>query len=242
MKHLILPVIALALGAVSTAPASTFTFTNDPTQFSDSIDWCQFGACNISNPFGVVVDTPTPWVSASGTLTGTTGGFYTADPVLSLQQDVSWAGDFNPGMGVLWNYPAGPSGNDISIRFDRLVYGAGAYVQPDWPGEFTATIAFFNDVHNILDFYTWSGVAGGGPGTAIFIGGFSSDQDIYGATFEVVDQHGNVDFAIGQASVQATPEPATGLLVAASLLGVGLVVGRKRRSWEQYRSLTRHSR
>ena len=244
MKRLILSATALALIALSTAPASTFTFTNDPTQFNDGIDWCQLGGCTSSYAF---VDTPTPWVSTSGGLTGGVGAFYSTDQIVALQQGVGWNGGFKTGTGLLWNWP-GTFGNDIAITFDRPVYGAGAYVDPDTPGSFEASIFFFNNVYNITSSYTWSitdGQLGTGPGTALYIGGFSSTPDVYGAIFEVcqgTDPTSNaacfgsdptltvIDFALGQAGVQAIPEPATMLLVGGSILSLCLVLRRKRRS------------
>ncbi len=223
MKRSILPAIALILIALSSATASTFTFTNDPTQFSDSIDWCQYGGCNGEM---VLVNTPTPWVSTSGRLTGNAGLFYSSDQFLALQEVLDYPGGFPAGMGLLYNYP-GTAGNDFAITFDHLVYGAGAYLEPNYSGPFEASIFLFNSVYNITSSFTWSGTD---SGSALFIGGMSSNQDVYGAIFQVVDQYGSVDFILGQASVQAVPEPASMLLVGVSMLGFGFVVRRRRRS------------
>jgi hypothetical protein len=226
MKRALLSLLLITLGGAALAPAKSFTFTNDPTLFGGTIDWCQLGGCAGSS---LEVATPTQWDSTTGRpMSGEVGGFYTVDPLLALQQGDTWGGSFNDGMGVLWNYPYTASGNDIAITFARGVYGAGAYVEPDFSGPYSASIYLFNQVHNVIASYTWYDNSVYSPGTALFIGAFSPNQDVYGAVFELYDQSGNIDFAIGQASFQATPEPATALLVCVSLIGLGFATRRKK--------------
>ena len=224
MKKLTLLVFCLAL-AVGSGWAGVVG-TTDPSLFNDTVDWCQYG-CG-----GASYASPQSWISNGGAtgeigLVGTLQGFY------NLQQDSSWLGNFAPSMGLVYNGAAfGNTPAPIAATFDTGLFGAGAYIQSDYYGPFTATIELF-DVNDLsLGTYTVGGTSAYSPGTALFIGAFGS-APVYAAQFYVTDQFGNQDFAIGSLllstseNLSPSPEPGTFLLLGSSALGLAGVLRRR---------------
>jgi len=147
-------------------------------------------------------------------------------------------------------YNGAESGNtqaDITLGFDQAEFGAGAYIQADPFGAFTATISLY-DISDLLigtDTFSEAGNNTGSEGTAIFIGAYDPTADVYFADFSVTAvaspfSQGLIDdFGIGTAGVMdslpvvtGTPEPASMLLIGSALLGLA-AFGRKRimNSW-----------
>ena len=208
------------------------TLDQNPGDFTNKVlDWCtQFGCVAPAGP----VASGTSWASM-GTDTGEVGLVGTNLSALVVQQDPTgagtWAGNFSDGMGGIWN---NKTFFDIALNFDQGELGAGAYVQADFFGAFTATITLFDIADLPLDTFTVNGVSNGnGDGSAIFLGAYETTAEVFGAEFSVLDVNGNNDFAIGQAALMAglpttgTPEPASMLLIAPALLGLA-AFGRKR--------------
>ncbi len=199
------------------------TGTTNPALFSDWVDWCQYG-CN-----GAQLATPQNWVSGGGAtgevgLVGTFQGFY------SLQQGNQWNGNFNTGMGLVYNGVAfGNTPTGIAVTLDQSVSGIGAYIQSTYFGPFTATIQLFGVNFQSLGSFTTTGTSDTNVGTALFIGAFGSSP-VWAAQFDVTDQFGSEDFAIGSLGLSnssPTPEPSSLLLLGSSALGLAGVLRRR---------------
>ena len=145
----------------------------------------------------------------------------------SMQQSVTWNGNFTPGDFLIWNQDvnnltgnAGP----IGVVFNTPVSAAGAQIQADFFGAFTATVCdqagnCFSEAGNSNS---------NGDGSAIFIG-IANDPGITFLTFSVVDISGNNNEAIDTVFFhdRVTPEPGTLVMLGTGLLGA-IGYGRRR--------------
>jgi hypothetical protein len=223
-RAFVLFLLCLALG-IGNAWAGVIGSTN-PAQFNNQVDWCaQYGCLNDYTPF----TSPQNWTSGANTGTvGLVGGqsFY------NLQEGTTWSGQFAPGMGLIYNGRLlGNTDADVAVTFNQGLYGAGAYIQADYYGPFTATIDLFDSSNALLGSITETGNSGYGPGTALFIGAYTSAPDVYGAEFNVVDQYGLDDVALGTMGLQTTvvtPEPVS-LVLFSTFLGMAGLVRRRRK-------------
>src|SRR6516162_7370418 len=138
MKKLALLVFCLVL-AVGSGWA-TAGFTTNPAQINqDYIDWCANFGC-----YGGNFATPQPWVSNGG-LTGTVGLNGGFQNFYNLQQNVTWNGNFPANMGLIYNgFNFGNAQAGIVETFDTGVYAAGAFIQADYYGPFTAYVTLFD--------------------------------------------------------------------------------------------------
>jgi len=203
---------------------SSIVGVTDPTLFNDHIVWGQLGVD------GTSLATPSPWVSDAGA-TGVVGAVGTGGQIQVLTQDLSWLGNFASGMVVVYNgvETIGQTPADLAATFDSAMFGAGAYIEADKFGQFTATITAFDSSFLPLGSFTASGLSEDNPGTALFIGMLDTVQEIYAVQFHVVDALGNDDFAIGTMGLSSVaqppsgvPEPSTCVLLSLGLGAFGL--------------------
>jgi hypothetical protein len=221
-----LSLLSLCLLLASGSAFAAIADTTSPGDFQDTVDWCQFGCA------GAQFATPQSWTSGAGAtgqvgLDGTGQGFY------NLQQGTSWNGNFPANMGLIYNgsqFENTPTG--ITVTFDSGAYGAGAYIQSNIWGAYTATVELFDSSFQPIGSYTAGGVAtgGGGPPVALFIGMLDSNPDVYAAEFWAWGT-GPVepDFSIGTLGIRTepyvpgVPEPVTFLLLGPALIGMGML-------------------
>jgi hypothetical protein len=222
MKKLALLLLCLTLG-IGGAWASIGS--TNPADFpTDYVDWCQFG-CGQG-----VYTTPQAWISVGTGYTGLVGNTNAMD-WHNLQQSTSWAGNFPTNMGLVYNGVSsiGTSPTTIGIYFDNAVFGAGAYIQADWFGPFTASITLLDS--NLSPFFTYyaNGNSTIVPNTALFIGAYDGTADIWGVIFDTTaNGFHDQDFAIGDLRIGSpVPEPSTLLLLAPSVLGLGGILRRR---------------
>ncbi len=229
MKRVLLFLLLCVMLSLGASWAGTLIGTTQPAVFSDTVAWCQFGCA------GASVASDTAWTSVGGA-TGTMG-LVSGQNFLNRQQGHAWSGNFVPDMGLVWNaVPLGNTPTNIFVKFDRATYGAGAYIQSDLYGSFSAT-AYLYDVHgNLLDSYSANGVSNPTTGTALFLGMTDSVPEVYAIRFAAVGSGGDSfepDFSIGSLSftsgpeVTISPEPASLLLAGPALLALAAI--RRRR-------------
>jgi hypothetical protein len=213
MKKLTLLIFCLVL-AVGSGWAGTGLITNPAQVNQDYVDWCVNFGCNTGS-----FPTPQPWISNGG-LTGTVGLNGGFQNFFNYQQSVSWNGNFPANMGLIYNGRLfGNSDAGVVTTFDTGVYAAGAYVQSDYYGPFTAYVTLF-DVNSLVISSFWAnGYSNGAVGTALFIGAYDT-VPFYAMQFDVIDQFGLNDVAIGTTWVNTTPEPGTLVLFGSSALGL----------------------
>jgi hypothetical protein len=214
-----------ALGALATASAWAGTVTGVTTlaalSSNDSVSWGQLGLAFTT------VSSPASVTSANGlSMTVSDGG-----TLERRDQGSGWAGNFTNFDQLLWNQD---NGNPITVvDLSAPIGGAGAQIQSDVYGSFTATISAYNG-STLLGSFTENGVStGAGDGSAIFIGLVDTSAEITSVGFSVSDANGLNNFAIdtlylNDSSTTSTPEPASLLLAGSALMGLSLF-SRKRR-------------
>lgn len=208
--------LGLVLGA--TYASAAITGTTNPNLFNDYVDWCvQFNNC-ANTPF--LEPSPSSFTSNGG-VSGIVGLVGTQQPFEVRQQGVTWNGNFNANMGVLYNgvETQGNTPTDIAANFGVGVYGAGAYIQADQAGAFTATVTLYNASFQSLGTYSATGNSNSQQGTALFIGAYDTSADVYAIDFNVQDINGKDDFAIGEMLLATNPVPEPGALLAAWSFG-----------------------
>src|SRR5271165_5947491 len=215
MKKFALLVFCLVL-AVGMGWGQAGLTTNPGAINQGYIDWCvQFGCLNNYFQF----PTPQGWTGSTGATgtVGLNGGFQN---FYNLQEGVTWGGQFANNEGILYNGRLfGNSDAGFVLTFDTGVTAAGAFIQSDYFGPFTAFITLF-DINSLpIATFSANGYSTYGPGTALFIGAYDN-MPFYAAQFDVLDQFGLNDVAIGTTWYNTTPEPGTLVLFGSSVLGL----------------------
>src|SRR5271157_645384 len=168
MKHKICMVLVGL--AVSAGMTWAGTADNNPADFPTTINWCQFVCAGIPPGTPLSLATPTAFTSSNPSDTGWVGLNATGQNFEIYQEGTNWNGTFAPGMGIVYNGEADGSGNtptDVVLAFNQAEYGAGAYIQSDAFGAFTATITLYNSSDIAIGSYVETGTNSIAPGTAI---------------------------------------------------------------------------
>lgn len=150
-------------------------------------DWGQLGTSYIllGSPLQVVATNGT-----GGTVSSAGGTFELRD------QGNGWYGNFAPETHLLWDRGAGP---DITVQFAAPVYSAGAQIQADYFGSFTAEIIAYDLTGNVIGSVSRNGVStSSADNSAIFIELTGSSADIAKVKFHLTSvTYSPNDFAIG---------------------------------------------
>jgi PEP-CTERM motif len=211
-KLILIAVGIAALPAIVPANAGGIT---RPAGLKDTIDWAQLGVAGFEFP------SPQTVVSADGvtaTATNSAGGFFNRIDQHDHVNNGDWFGNFAPGEALVENFS---SGSEITLTFATPVLAAGAPIQSNALGPFTAQVTV-----NGTETFTEDGDSTQkGDGSAIFIGW--SGGPIRTLEFEITAASsgggGTSDFAIGTVSLTSVPEPSTWAMMVIGFAGLGYV-------------------
>jgi hypothetical protein len=211
----LLPLIAVYGAIVAQSQAQiTQAFSPAALPTTDSIGWGQMGstfsqfnsAQNVTSGGGINAT-----VNDAGSL------------FQRLDEDNGWAGNFSPGDNLLWTEANGP----LTIDFATALYGAGAQIQQNDYGSFTAVITAY-DGAVLLGSESINGVSNDNDdGSAVFIGLHSPSADITSVVFSLSAGSSTTDFAINKLDLStksSVPDAgSTSCLLGLSFLGCGFL-------------------
>src|ERR1700674_60049 len=199
-------VILLVLSGTTAAWADTLFSVSSPSLqgANDFVSWSKLGPD--ATLLGLSFSAPLAVGIVPGTVT--LAGANSVVSVVCAASPCSWKGSgFTTADSLLWTSDAGNSGNGpVTLTFAAPITGAGAMIQANAPGAFTAQIQAFNGA-TLLGSFTVNSVAG----AAVYIGG----QDQTGANITKVvfsltacgplDLSSCTDFAIDTVNLNVGP-------------------------------------
>jgi PEP-CTERM motif len=227
---------ALAASFAIAAPASaTITLVTSSAGFNDSISWSQLG------PVGTQVNPSFNLLTSSGGLVGLvtslgTTDFSRVDQDNGTDTSNGWKGNFTANTPLLYNDDVASS---VNVSFiSSAVQGAGAQIQADLFGGFTAQITV-TDSSGVQTTFSEEGVSNNVEGGAIFIGALSDTADITEIDFALTSAIGGDlnNFAVGPVALvnpaimptSPTPEPGTWAMMLIGFGGLGATLRTSRR-------------
>lgn len=211
--------MAMAGLVVASVSANALTLVTNRAAIgqTDFIDWGQFGAT-----FNPVADNSMGLSNTGNTRFRVSDG----DGLERRDQGNGWSGNFAQRDRLIWTRD---SGSSLSLRFSNTMFAAGAQIQRDTYGAFTATIEAFDALGDSLGSFNVAGNSdGASDNSAIFVGVASAQGDIARLVYTMDGgQSQGDDFAINEVALnQCVPEPGT---IAALGLGALVLLRRKRK-------------
>lgn len=215
--------VVLILFVTAAAFADTLILVTSRTAqgANDFVSWSQLGAD------ATLLGSSFKATSVGGVaVTGTLAGPNSVISVVCAASPCSWTGSgFSTADTLLWTSDAGNSGNGpLTLAFGAPITGAGAMIQANAPGQFTAQIQAFNGATLLGSFTAMSDAAG----DATYIGvQDASAANVTNVVFSItacapIDSSGCTDFAIDTLNLDAGPALAN-LFPRSLSLGTQLV-------------------
>ncbi|HKD40150.1 MAG TPA: hypothetical protein VKB87_07665 [Myxococcaceae bacterium] len=193
------------LAVVSSARADNLQLFTTRAAFGgdDMVDWGQLGPCMTIIPGGFFARSTVLGLNLNGYFAGPGTG------EVRVQTLCSWGGNFASGDVVVWTHM--PGQGPLNLQFCEPLAGAGAQIQADFFGPFTARIEVFNGNTSLGAFTEDGNSTGAGDNSAIFIGvkdldGANITSVIFSLTVAFSDP---ADFAINKLALDSgRPSPA----------------------------------
>ena len=207
--------MAVAVGATQRAPGGVILVTGASALApNDAIDWGQLGSDSTSFPSSTAV------TSAGGLGASVT----TDDPsgLVRVDEGNSWVGNFTVGDHLITNNQLAFA--PLTIDFATPISGAGAKIQLDSSGPFTASIEAFSGSTSLGTFMEDGNSTSLEDGSAIFIGVLDTTPSITSLVFGIENPPSfQGDFAIDSLLINTSsvPEP-TSSVMAMFAIAVGL--------------------
>jgi hypothetical protein len=208
----------------SAAYAGTLTLvTSAGLGANDTVTWGQLGpdSTALGSSF-----------SATSANSKSIGGSFSASTGSVVDVGASWgpaSGAFVNGDAVIWANDGTNGTGPIALTFPS-VFGAGAAIQADQPGQFTAQIQLYAGATSLGT----ESLTSDSTGDAIFIGALDTANEVTKAVFSLTavtagDSYGNAlgDFAVDTLNLKesgaSTPEPGSVLMLVGGLAGLSLL-------------------
>jgi len=245
MKKLCSRVLLLAAFGGS-AFAGTLTFLNAPLATVDTVDWSAIGPDGTAFSNGQTVNSANSNVTTIGLGTSPTLGGLTSVVCAAVNpSNCSWAhqpSGYSTGDTLLWLEGQDTNGNPVgtgplTLSLADLVFGLGDYIQTTSAGQFSATLAVYDDA-SLLGSQSYTSDASGDP---LFLGVQDTSAEINKAVLTVTtcgsfncdanDFSADTLQIYGQAT-SSTPEPGT-FALGGAMLALGLIVRKRFESGNQ---------
>ena len=138
--------------------------TSQPGQgANDSISWVQLGGDQTILPASFTANSAG---GSSDTVTLAGANSMVSVVCSPIPANCSWTGGsgFTAGDSLIWTSDSGNGGNGpVTLTFSVPIVGAGALIQANMPGQFTAEIEAFNGTTSLGLFTVTSDINGDGP-------------------------------------------------------------------------------